>query len=533
MKTMVMVTFFRKLRVNVLLNIYTMLAKVHTLTVLGMQCEKVEVEVHVLNGIQKYNIVGLGDTAVQEAKERVRSAIKSSLFRFPGTRITINLAPAEIRKNGTMYDLPMAIGLLLATGQIDCDIDLSKTLFVGELALDGRLRHVHGILAMMMYAKEQGFEKIVLPKVNAEEASLIEGVEIIAAETLLEIVDHFEGRKTIQATPVCCFENLLEQEKLALDFEQVKGQHFAKRALEIAAAGSHNVLLNGSPGSGKTLMARTFQTIIPQMTLDESIEVTKVYSIANKLPKDRSLITRRPFRSVHHTASGISIIGGGRIPMPGEISLAHKGVLFLDELPEFPSAVLEVLRQPLEDKKITVTRTNGSSEFPAHFSMIAAMNPCPCGYYNVPNSDKECTCSTHTVQRYQKKISGPLLDRVDLYVDVSPVKFDQLKNSKAEEASHSILTRVQQARNLQSKRFQNLPISSNAEMSNKEIKQHCEVPKEAQQLLDLAVKQMNLSARAYYRVLKIARTIADLAGRENLVVDDIAEALQYRKKEVE
>lgn len=508
-----------------------MLAKVHTVAVLGMQCELVETEVHVLNGTNKYNIVGLGDTAVQEAKERLRSAVKSSKFYFPGTRITINLAPAEIRKNGTLYDLPMAIGLLLSTEQLDYREDFEKTLFIGELALDGRLREVHGVLPIMLFAKEQGFSRIVLPAGNAKEASLIEGIEILPAESLLAIVQHFRGRKYIQPAPALNIADFYkETPETNFDFADIKGQYFAKRALEIAAAGSHNILLNGSPGSGKTLMARSFQSLLPPMSLEESIDVTKVYSIANKLPKNTPLITQRPFRTVHHTASAVSIIGGGRIPLPGEISLAHRGVLFLDELPEFPTAVLEVLRQPLEDRKITVTRTHGSSEFPAHFSLVAAMNPCPCGYFNVPYSDKECTCAPATVDRYQKKISGPLLDRIDLYVDVSPVKFDQLKSQKSEESSAEIRSRVTRAKKIQYERFKDLAISSNAEMGNQEIKKYCQIPADAQQLLDLAVKQMNLSARGYHRVLKTARTIADLAGREDILMDDVAESLQYRKK---
>ncbi len=508
-----------------------MLAKIHSLAVLGMECETVEVEVDILRALPSFTIVGLGDTAVQESRERVRSAVKNTGYKFPTTRITVNLAPANTRKIGVIYDLPIALGVLIASGQFEPTIDISKTIFIGELALNGSLRHINGVLPMVIYAKEKGFERIVLPKINAPEAALIDGVEIIAAKNLEEILDHFTKQKQIEPIAKFDFNSFKSEYSHNLDFSQVKGQVHVKRALEISAAGSHNVLMNGSPGSGKTLMAKTFQTILPKMTLEEALEVTKIYSIANKLPLNKPIITDRPFRNVHHTASAVSIIGGGRIPVPGEISLAHKGVLFLDEMPEFPTSVLEVLRQPLEDKKISVTRINGSCEFPAHFTLIAAMNPCPCGYHNVPNTKKECTCASSSIQRYQKRISGPLLDRIDLYVDVSPVQFDKLKRTENEESSASIYGRVQKAREVQNIRFKNLKISSNAEMGNKEIKEFCKIPEDAENLLRIAVTRMNLSARAYHRVLKVARTIADIEMCEEIETDHVAEALQYRKKE--
>lgn len=508
-----------------------MLAKVHSLALIGMECEGVEVEIDVANGNPQFNVVGLGDAAVQESRERVRAAVKNTGHRFPGTRITANLAPANIRKIGVIYDLPIAFGVILATHQCDLSLDISKTLFVGELALDGKLRPINGVLSMVLFAKSGGFDRIVLPRINAPEASLIDGVEIIAAESLTEVLAHFSGERSLDPVKTFDFNSFQSEETFPFDFSQIKGQHLAKRALEIAAAGGHNILMNGSPGSGKTLMAQSFPSILPKLTLDEALEVTKIYSIANELPHGKPLITKRPFRSVHHTSSGISIIGGGRIPSPGEISLAHKGVLFLDELPEFPTNVLEVLRQPLEDKKITVTRANGSSEFPADFTLLAAMNPCPCGYYGVPHATKPCTCAIGSVQRYQKKISGPLLDRIDLYVDVSPVSFEKLHNTADEENSKSIRERVQKARDRQIQRFAGTHLSSNTQMGNKEIKKYCPIPTEAGQLLELAVKQMHLSARAYNRILKVSRTIADLEDCDEIQFDHVAEALQYRKKE--
>jgi len=424
------------------------------MTMLGMDPLPVEVEVDIRNGMVAFTIVGLGDTAVQEAKERVKSAIKNSGFRFPGPRITINLAPADVRKVGPLFDLPLAVGILLASEQIPHSDIFDHALFLGELALDGRLRPVSGILPVALAAKERGVEHLFVPAENAYEAALVEGISVYAVETLSALTSHFLGDSLLSPTAL---QDLVGNDAFLLskneDFSAIKGQESAKRALEIAAAGAHNVLMCGSPGSGKTLMARAFRGILPSMTREESFEVSKIYSIAGLLPAKTPLITMRPFRTVHHTASNISIVGGGKSPKPGEISLAHRGVLFLDEIAEFPSTVLEVLRQPLEDRKITVSRASGSSEFPAHFSLIAAMNPCPCGYYNVPNSEKPCTCAPMQVSKYQKRLSGTLLDRIDLYIDVSPVKFEKLAGKEDSESSEKIAERVQKARDTQKARF--------------------------------------------------------------------------------
>ena len=508
-----------------------MLAKVHSLAVIGLQCEPIEVEVDISPGLGSFTVVGLGDTAVQEARERVRSAIRNSEATFPIKRITVNLAPADIKKIGPSYDLPIAVGILLASDQIQTD-ELDNSLILGELALNGKLRHVNGILSVVTYAKQKGYQKIFLPQINAQEASLIEGIDIYAVNNLEELIQHLTGEKRLEPISPIQIDNLELNYNHEVDFKDVKGQEHARRALEIAAAGSHNVLMNGAPGAGKTLMAKALRSILPKLTISEALEVTQVYSIANLLPQDQPLVYKRPFRTVHHTASGVALVGGGRNPSPGEISLAHKGVLFLDEIAEFPMQTLEVLRQPLEDKIITISRAQGTLSFPAHFTLIAAMNPCPCGYHNVPNSNKECTCSPSNIVRYQKKLSGPLLDRIDLYVDVSPVKFDKLADDQTKiESSAEIRVRVQMARDRQEKRFQGSKISSNAEMSIRQIKQFCKVEEATQELLRQAMSQMNLTARSYHRILKSARTIADLEDQDNIALNHVAEALQYRKRE--
>ncbi len=511
-----------------------MLSKVFSMTMVGMESVPVEVEVDVARGMPKFHIVGLGDTAVQESRQRVFSAIKNTGLTFPPTKITVNLAPADTKKVGPLFDLPIATGILISSEQLPISEKIKKTLFLGELALDGRLRRVTGVLPIVSAAQKNGLTSVFLPQENAQEASLVEGITVFGAKTLKDVVDHFHGARAIVPQEPLTEEEIFTKnpENSFINFASIAGQEQAKRSLEIAAAGSHNVLMNGSPGSGKTFMAKAFPSILPRMTRKEAFEVTEIYSIAGLLPHNEPLIRQRPFRAVHHTASNISIVGGGKNPSPGEISLAHRGVLFLDEIAEFPSAVLEVLRQPLEDRKVTVSRASGSFEFPAHFSLVAAMNPCPCGYYQVPNSDKECSCSLQQISRYKKKLSGPLLDRIDLYIDISPVKFDKLAQKEDAESSEKILERVQKARDIQTKRFADAgrKISSNAEMTVEDVKKFCVLLEDAENLLRTAMKQFHLSARAYHRIIKVARSIADLSAEKNILLPHVAEALQYRKK---
>ncbi len=451
--------------------------------------------------------------------------MKNCGLEFPKRKVTVNLAPADIKKEGPSYDLPMAISILKANDYIKNE--LNDSLFVGELSLDGQLRHTNGILPIAIFAKDNNFKKIFVPAINAKEASLISGIEVYPVQDLIQLVNHLSGQQTM--CPLNIISAELNTEEISdMDMAYVKGQEHAKRALEIAASGTHNVLMSGPPGSGKTLLAKTLSSILPPLSKDEILEVTKVYSIAGSLPKNNPLITVRPFRSPHHTSSGVALVGGGKFPKPGEISLAHRGILFLDELPEFPRSALENLRQPLEDGTISISRAQGTISYPAKFTLIASQNPCPCGYYNDP--EKSCTCTIAQIIKYQKKISGPILDRIDIHLEVPRIKFEKLQEDQGGEPSKSIRQRVVGVIKIQQQRFKNLPINYNSEMRTQEIKEFCKLDDKCLDLIKSAVKQMHLSPRSYHRILKLARTIADLNHKNNIEVPHVAEALQYRPK---
>ncbi|HLE81853.1 MAG TPA: YifB family Mg chelatase-like AAA ATPase [Dehalococcoidia bacterium] len=503
-----------------------MLAKVTSCAVVGLEGALVGVEVDISSGLPAFTIVGLPDTAVQEARERVRSAIRNSGCTFPSKRITVNLAPADLRKEGPAYDLPIAIGILLSTEQVVADV--SNTLFLGELSLDGSLRHTQGILPMVALARDKGMSTVVVPAADAREASLIEGISILPLENLSQLVLHLHGESVIAPVDPAMEEQEAAPVNHGIDLAHIKGQEHAKRALEVAAAGGHNILMSGPPGSGKTLLARALPAILPAMTIDEALDVTRIYSVSGLLPSDTPLIRQRPFRSPHYTISNAGLVGGGHFPRPGEISLSHRGVLFLDEFPEFGHTVLEVLRQPLEDKLVTISRAQGSVTFPANFMLVGAMNPCPCGYYG--DSAKPCTCTPGTVARYQKRISGPLLDRIDIFIEVARVEYEKLSDDTAGESSERVRERVERGRLVQRQRFNGSKLACNAEMSVVEVKQFCKVEPAAQTLLRAAMKQLTLSARGFHRILKLSRTIADLDGADLIQVNHVAEALQYRPR---
>lgn len=494
--------------------------KVFTAALEGLNCTIVEVETDHRRGNAYFSIVGLADKSIQEARDRLPAAIRNSGGKYVPIRIVMNLAPAEIHKSGPSYDLPLAISYLLATDQIE--IDSEDSIFIGELALDGRLRPVSGILPIVDGIRREGFSKIYLPIDNAPEASLIPGVEIIGLENLSEIIYDELPLPYTNDTSVKKVQNKF---RVSL-FEDIKGQHHAKRALEIAAAGGHNVLLSGVPGSGKTMLSRSIPAILPEMRLDEMLEVTKIYSIIGETSKKEPLISERPFRTPHHTSSQTALVGGGSKIRPGEISLAHRGVLFLDEFPEFSIQSLEALRQPLEDKVVTISRASGTLTFPANFILVAAMNPCKCGYLG--DDDKECICNELEITRYQKKISGPILDRIDLLVNVSKVKNTDFFKEIKEESSENVRDRVQLARNKQTERFKNENVFSNSEMNQQMIKSFIKLDSESEELLKKAMDKLNLTARSYYRVLKVARTIADLENSEVIIKDHITEALSFR-----
>ena len=507
-------------------------AKVFSAALVGLNAQPIEVEVDLSSGLHCFSIVGLPDAAVNEAKERVSSAIKNcggSPPHHTNRRVIVNLAPADLKKEGAVYDLPIAIGYLLVSGQLRSGLDLSKALFIGELSLEGSVRQIDGALPVALMAKELGFKTLFVPEQNAAEAALIEDIEVIPVNSLLQLVKHLENEEKINPQPPTNIKEFFDPPDHVFDMAYIKGQEHAKRALEIAAAGAHNILFSGPPGSGKTLLARTLPSILPPMTFDESLEVTKIFSISGYLPKNKPLIVHRPFRNPHHTASSVSLVGGGANPRPGEITMAHRGVLFLDEFPEFNRQVLESLRQPLEDGIISVTRVARTLLFPARFMLIAAMNPCPCGRLTDP--DRECQCSQTQISKYKRKISGPLLDRIDLHIEVPPVKYDKLASEKVAEESSKIRERVAGAREKQLSRLNGMPINTNSEMGIKEIKKFCQVDEKTKELLKNAAQQLHLSARSFYRILKLARTIADLSSEKNIKTQHVAEALQYRPKE--
>lgn len=504
-----------------------MLAKIFSGAVVGLEAVPVTVEVDISSqSLPSFTIVGLPDKAVEESKERVRSAIKNSGAEFPNHRITVNLAPADLPKAGPAYDLPIAVGMLVASGQLP--VLENSALFVGELSLDGGLRHTNGILPLAMMIRDAPKPRVIfVPAEDAKEAAVIHGISVIPVRSLLELYRHLTGAQLIPVHPRVAFGSLGTSSGFAFDMSDVAGQDHVKRALEIAAAGAHNVFMQGPPGAGKTMLARTLPSILPAMTEEEALEVTKIYSVTGNLPAGESIIKFRPFRSPHHTTSRIGLIGGGSRPTPGEISLAHRGVLFLDEFPEYPRHVLEALRQPIEDGVVTISRASGSVRYPAKFMLVAAANPCPCG--NFRSAVKPCTCLPGMVTRYQKRISGPIIDRIDLHVHVPAVSMEKLTGKVAgRESSERIRERVQRARNTQVKRLGVYHMAANREMTTRMVKEHCALVQDAQALITQAAARFSLSARSYYRIIKIARTIADLAQVKEIAPSHIAEALQYR-----
>lgn len=503
-----------------------MFSKIYSCATLGIDAYVVEVETHCEKNIPGFTIVGLPDNAVRESKERVAAAIKNCGKKFPIKKITVNLAPADVKKEGSAFDLPIAVGILAADNIID-EKFLESTIILGELSLDGSLRPVKGALSITVESKRRGFKRIILPMASSEEASIVDGIKVYGVSNLKEVINALNEQETpklVESKKERLFNSVNKYEQ---DFSDVKGQRNVKRAMEIAAAGGHNLLMIGPPGSGKTMLAKRFSSILPPLSFDEALETTKIHSVAGMLPRDKSLITERPFRSPHHTVSDAALIGGGAYPRPGEVSFAHNGVLFLDELPEFKKNVLEVMRQPLEDYKVTISRSKMSLEYPANFMLAAAMNPCPCGFFT--DSEKECTCGSQQIQKYMSKISGPLLDRIDIHIEVPAVKYKDLSNDEISENSIEIRERVIKARKIQLDRFSNKKaIRNNADMGSKEVRNICKIDKNGADLLKMAMEKLGLSARAYDRILKVSRTIADLENCDRILSTHVSEAIQYR-----